>query len=225
VERVLANILLPKNAVPPYQAVIWFPGSYADGLKSSDRELVFSYYFDFLPRTGRALIYPVYKGTYERQEPGQVGASRLRDRVVQWSKDLGRTIDYLESRSDIDGDKLAYYGFSTGAAAAVPIVALEPRLKAAILLAGGLKTEVGPAEIEPLNFLPRIRVPVLLLAGRNDFHFPVETSQAPLFKLLGTPTEHKRHVIFEGAGHVPPRLEVIREILNWLDHYLGPVGR
>ena len=68
-------------------------------------------------------------------------------------------------------------------------------------------------------------MPVLLLGGRNDFYFPVETSQVPLFKLLGTPAEHKRHVIFEGAGHVPPRIEVIREILDWLDRYLGPVGR
>jgi hypothetical protein len=129
---VVANILIPKNAAPPYQAVIWFPGSYALGLKSSDRDLPFSYYFDFLPRSGRALVYPVYKGTYERAAPPGVGASQWRDTVVQWSKDLGRTIDYLESRSDFDGDKLAYYGFSMGAEAALPIVALEPRLKTAI---------------------------------------------------------------------------------------------
>ena len=223
-ERVLANVLLPKNAAPPYQAVIWFPGSYAGGLKSSDGELVFSYYFDFLPRTGRALVYPVYKGTYERSAPW-IGTSQKRDLVLQWSKDLGRTIDYLESRSDINVDKLAYYGFSTGAAAALPTVAIEPRLKAAMLLAGGVQREVECPEIEPLNFFPRIRIPVLLLAGRNDFYYPVETSQAPMFKLLGTPTEHKRHVVFEGAGHVPPRIEVIREILDWLDRYLGPVGK
>ncbi len=68
-------------------------------------------------------------------------------------------------------------------------------------------------------------MPVLLLGGRNDFYFPVETSQAPLIKLLGTPAEHKRHVVLKGAGHVPPRIEVIREILHWLDRYLGPVGR
>ena len=226
-ERVLANILLPKNVVPPYQAVIWFPGSYALELKSSDRELVFSYYFDFLARSGRALVYPVYKGTYERHIPGDTnpGTNLHRDLVVQWSKDLGRTIDYLESRGDFDRDKLAYYGFSMGADDALPIIALEPRLKAAILLSGGLQAPVRSPEIEPLNFLPRIVAPVLLLGGRNDFYYPVETSQAPLFKLLGTPAENKRHVIFEGAGHVPPRIEVIREILDWLDRYLGPVGK
>jgi eukaryotic-like serine/threonine-protein kinase len=112
-----------------------------------------------------------------------------------------------------------------GASDAVPTIALEPRLKAAILLSGGLDREVYPPEIEPLNFLPRIKVPVLLLGGRNDFYYPVETSQVPLFKLLGTPAEQKRHVVFEGAGHVPPRIELIREVLDWLDRYLGPVGR
>lgn len=233
-ERVLANILIPKNAAPPYQAVIWFPGSYALGLRSSDGDLPFSMYFDFLPRRGRALVYPVYKGTYERPAPGERGPypgrlgrgdSQFRDLVVQWSKDLGRTIDYLESRGDFDRAKLAYYGYSLGASAALPIVGLEPRFKTAILLTGGMYREVSPTEIEPLHFLPRLKMPVLLLGGRYDFVFPVETSQAPLFKLLGTPPEHKRHVIFEGAGHVPPRIELIREILDWLDRYLGPVGR
>jgi dienelactone hydrolase len=224
-ERVLANILIPKNAAPPYQAVIWFPGSYARGLKSSDRDLPFSMYFDFLPRSGRALVYPVYKGTYERPAPPATGASQQRDLVVQWSKDLARTIDYLESRREFDRDKLAYYGYSMGAGRTLPIVALEPRLKTAILLTGGLYDEAPLPEIDPLHFLPRIEMPVLFLGGRYDFVFPVETSQAPLFKLLGTPAEDKRHVIFEGAGHVPPRMELIREILDWLDRYLGPVRR
>jgi serine/threonine protein kinase len=224
-ERVLANILLPKNAVPPYQPVIWFPGSYAIDLKHSDRDLPFSYYFDFLPRSGRALVYPVYKGTYERS----IGAQpRLRDVVIQWSKDLGRTIDYLNSRNEFDKDKIAYYGFSLGAEGALPILALEPRLRTAILLTGGLNT--GPTrkqfpQIDPLNFVPRIKMPVLLLGGRFDFVFPVETSQKPLFNLLGTPMDQKRHVVFEGAGHVPPRIGVIREVLDWLDRYLGPVVR
>lgn len=61
------------------------------------------------------------------------------------------------------------------------------------------------AQVTAMNFLPRIEMPVLFLGGRYDFVFPVETSQKPLFKLLGTPAEHKKHVIFEGAGHVPPR--------------------
>lgn len=224
-ERVLANILLPRNAAPPYQAVIWFPGSYALGLTSTDGDLPFSMYFDFVARSGRALVYPVYKGTYERPAPIGPGPSQERDVIVQWVKDFSRTLDYLESRGDFDRDKVAYYGYSMGADHALPILALEPRVKAAVLLAGGMNSVVRAPEIEPLNLLPRVKAPVLLLGGRFDFVFPVETSQAPLFKLLGTPAEHKKHVIFEGAGHVPPRIELIREILDWLDRYLGPVQR
>ena len=229
-ERVAANILLPKNSTPPYQVVIWFPGSYALGLTRSDGDLPFSYYFDFVPRGGRALIYPVYKGTYERFVTRDMRdflnrPNAWRDLVVQWSKDLSRTIDYVGSRSDFDINKVAYYGFSLGAADALPGVALEPRLKAAILLTGGLNRWVERPEVEPLNFLPRIRMPALLLGGRYDFVFPPEPSQQAFFRLLGTSPPHKRHVIFENAGHVPPRMEVIREVLDWLDRYLGPVDR
>ena len=52
---------------------------------------------------------------------------------------------------------------------------------------------------------------------------PLGLDQRPLFELLGTPASEKRHVVFD-AGHDPlPRSQVIREILVWLDKYLGPV--
>ena len=35
--------------------------------------------------------------------------------MIQWVKDLGRTLDYLEARDDIDSERLAYYAFSHGA--------------------------------------------------------------------------------------------------------------
>src|SRR5262249_53714368 len=132
-ERVIANILIPKNTPPPYQAVIWFPGSYALEMRRSDGDLPFSYYFDFLPRSGRALVYPVYKGTYERRTKAGT-ASEYRDMFVDWSKDLGRTLDYLQSRSDFSRDKIAFWGFSMGASYAIPAIALEPRLKTIVLM-------------------------------------------------------------------------------------------
>jgi hypothetical protein len=33
--------------------------------------------------------------------------------MVMWSKDIGRTIDYLEERPDMDTGRHGYYGFST----------------------------------------------------------------------------------------------------------------
>ena len=45
-----------------------------------------------------------------------------------------------------------------------------------------------------------------------------------MFDRLATPDEHKRLVLLEG-GHVPNEPnEVIRETLDWLDRYLGPVA-
>jgi pimeloyl-ACP methyl ester carboxylesterase len=67
-----------------------------------------------------------------------------------------------------------------------------------------------------------VTVPTLVLNGRDDFRFPLEESQKPMFRALGTPAEHKRHLLIRG-GHVPPRLEIIKGVLDWLDRYLGPV--
>ncbi len=112
------------------------------------------------------------------------------------------------------------------AGGALAILGVEGRVRTAILLSGGLhQGSPETPEIDPVNFLPRAELPVLMLGGRYDFIFPVETSQRPLFTLLATPAQHKRLVIFENAGHVPPRIELIREVLDWLDRYLGPVQR
>ena len=72
--------------------------------------------------------------------------------------------------------------------------------------------------------MTRVRIPVLMLNGRYDHFFPVESSQIPLFRLLGTPEKDKKHVLYE-TGHAPPRKEFIRESLDWLDKYLGPVRK
>jgi hypothetical protein len=61
-----------------------------------------------------------------------------------------------------------------------------------------------------------------MLNGRFDFFYPVETSQEPMFRLLGTPKQDKRRVVYE-TGHNIPRNELIKETLDWLDHYQGPV--
>ena len=63
-----------------------------------------------------------------------------------------------------------------------------------------------------------------MLNGRYDALRPLETSQRPMFELLGTPAEHKRHVVFEG-GHFVPRHQLIQETVDWLDRYLGPVSQ
>jgi dienelactone hydrolase len=218
-ERMHAFLFLPKNGSPPYQAVIFFPGADAFLLRSS-RDLSVAG-GDSIIRSGRAFVYPVYKGTYERRTSGELGPVAERELRTAWSRDLGRTIDYLETRTDIDPARLAFYGVSAGADAGVILTALEPRLKVSVLQGSGI-WDAGTPEIDPVNYAPRVHLPTLLLSGRYDFETPFETAQRPLFALLGSPVGQKRHAVLE-AGHALPIADVAREILPWLDRYLGPV--
>ncbi len=60
---------------------------------------------------GRALCRPVCYEMFGRpQPPGEQSLARERDRVIHVAKDLSRTVDYLETRSDMDLDKLACLG-------------------------------------------------------------------------------------------------------------------
>jgi dienelactone hydrolase len=147
----------------------------------------------------------------------------MRDRLLQWSKDVQRSIDYLETRPEIDTKKLAFYSISYGAGVSPTLLAPEPRFKAAVLVSAGAWSATA-AEVDPWNYAPRVKVPVLMLNGRDDFIFPVDVAQIPLLNALGTPEKDKRHILFDG-GHVnlQTRMDLIGEILRWLDRYLGPV--
>jgi serine/threonine protein kinase len=119
-ERMIAVLFLPKNAAPPYQTVIYFPGVQAQWRKSS-REIEssreFSVFLSFVVKNGRAALYPVYKGTMERNidDSGPWNNThRQMEYRIQVVKDFRRCIDYLETRQDIDSQKLAYYGMSWG---------------------------------------------------------------------------------------------------------------
>ena len=88
-------LFLPKNASPPYQTVVFFPGSGALRIRSSNAPQSFFQglpAFDFIIRSGRAVLFPVYKSTFERGD-GLLSdrpnpSSTFRDHVIHWVKDL-----------------------------------------------------------------------------------------------------------------------------------------
>ncbi len=221
-ERVPALLYMPKNATSPYQTVVFFPSSAAGQIDNSrDPGL---YIVSYFIRSGRALLFPIYKGTYERRVENW-GPIATRDLIIQESKDMGRAIDYLETRDDIDINKLAFCGLSWGGNWGPIFTAVEDRFKASVLIAGtmGRYPPERPPESIPLNFMPRSTVPVLMLNGRDDFTAPVETMIRPMFAFQGAPPEHKELVILDG-GHIPDSpIGFVREALDWFDRYLGPV--
>jgi dienelactone hydrolase len=237
-ERLSAYLFIPKGVDPPFQTVVYFPGSGVIYQTSSERLNVTSASgvgserggiggIDFLMKSGRAVVFPVFKGTYERGT--ELGSdcpqptSLFRDHMIMWVKDLGRTLDYLERRGDF-GDRFGLYGYSWGAAMGAILPALEDRLAVAVSVAGGYYLQETFPEVDQPTYAPRVTIPVLMLNGQFDFFYPVETSQKPMFDMLGTPPDEKRHIVYE-SGHSVPRTEGIKETLNWLDEHLGPVDR
>ena len=134
---------------------------------------------------------------------------------------MRRSVDYLKSRSDIDRSRIAYFGVSFGGTLAPLPLAIEKRFKTAVLWSGGFPSGRRLPEIDPINFAPRVTIPVLMLNGRQDLTFPVESSQIPMFQRLGSPAADKRHMLFDG-GHVFPFARIEKDTLEWLDKYFGP---
>jgi DNA-binding winged helix-turn-helix (wHTH) protein/formylglycine-generating enzyme required for sulfatase activity/dienelactone hydrolase len=230
-ERVLTFLFLPTNVQPPYQVVIFYPSSRVFTLANSST-LADLQFVDYVIKSGRAVMYPIYKGTYERldetlRREGTIlpAPSRNREILVQRYKDLARSIDYLESRTDIDKNRIGYLGVSMGTAFGVILATVEDRFKAVVFLDGGYFLEPALPGMDQADFAPRMKKPVLMVNGRYDYFFPIETSQLPLFRMLGPPENDKRHVVFDTTHNVAVRRpELVKEVLAWLDKYLGNVN-
>jgi cephalosporin-C deacetylase-like acetyl esterase len=67
----------------------------------------------------------------------------VKERNVRRFQDLRQSIEFLMNRGDIDASKPGYFGASSGSALAPVMLALEERLRTAVLFEGGLF--LGPA--------------------------------------------------------------------------------
>lgn len=233
-ERITAYLFLPKSGTPPYQTVIYVPSSASVAQRSSedlDTYLEFRFFLAPLVRDGRAVLYPVYKGTFERGSNelfaihgggGEHHAHQYTDFLVKVVKDFRRCIDYLQQqRSDIDAERLAYCGFSWGANYGAIIPAVEKRLGASVLAVGGMPGN-RRSQVDGFNYVGRVEVPTLMLNGRYDLNVRYETRVKPMFDLLGTPPDKKELKLYD-TDHFIPREELVTETQAWLDRHLGPV--
>jgi len=229
-ERLTIYLFLPKNGNPPYQSVVYVgPGGVGPFLSQQSADAVQPRAADFIVRGGRVLVVPVYEGAFQRWDgflnlSGEEYVHTFTEHMIHWREDLGRTLDYLETRSDFDRERIGYFGQSWGASTAFPPAALEEdRFKAMVFLAGGLTYRNLAPEAAVRNFLPRVTTPLLMLNGEYDSLFPVEAAQLPMFDLFGTAPEDKAHRTVPAEHSVLPRGFRIRETVAWFDRYLGPV--
>ena len=148
----------------------------------------------------------------------------VRDSVeqVQLMIDLQRAVDFLVARADVDPTRIGYVGGSYGGAMGALFVAIEPRLRAANLFVpdGGLVAHftdasgsaIGPLAtiptadqarwlaamrpIEPLRFVARASIPLLLQNGRLDPLVTVEDAQE-----LHAAAGGAKEILWYDAGH------------------------
>ncbi len=224
-ERVTAHFYYPSDTLPPFQTVIYFPPAFVLHQKSFN-EKVLPKHIAFIVQNGRAVLYPIYKGTFDRGTSLTmvVPAATLlyRDHVFAWSKDLSRCIDYLETRPDVDHEKLAYYGYSWGADMGTIFPAVENRLKVSILSGTGFNEQEAIEDVDQITYVRRVTIPTLMLNGKYNTFYPIELAVQPLFDLLGTPDADKSLHLFDSGQFIPPK-DLTKETTAWLDKYLGPV--
>jgi serine/threonine protein kinase/pimeloyl-ACP methyl ester carboxylesterase len=228
-DKIIANLFIPKNTEPPYQPILYFPGTGAQQRSSSDN-LKDTELIDFIIKSGRAVLYPVYKGTYERQfrqdppNPYSQPAA-YREWMQQLAADVGRSIDYLAERRDMDMEKLTYYGLSWGAYKGPIFMRVEQkRIKYGMLFGGGLfSVNIWRPQVDNINYCGHVKAPVLMINGLQDALFPIETSARAMYDLLGS--QDKLFLTYDGGhslwGLISPKIK--GDVLKWMDEHLGPV--
>jgi formylglycine-generating enzyme required for sulfatase activity len=231
-QTLILYVVRPKTHKDPLQVVVYGPPGDSLIPNQTNRDALKQVRppVDTVVDSGRALVIPIWAGTYEtantmvardlveKTERNRLGA-------LAWYPQIRSVLDYLATRPDLDLQRVGYMGVSLGAAYIGPeVIALEGRIRTAILISGGLPQAEGVHPMgDAVNYAPHIKVPVLMIGGRYDHIFLYEQSQKRMFALLGTPPDQKKQMVFESGHFAFPSNSVAMEIGNWLDKYLGPV--
>ena len=159
--------------------------------------------------------------------------------VVAW--DDIRTVDYLQTRQEVDPHRIACAGLSLGGWRTVILAGLDPRIKSACVVGWmtsflyliphheiyTVPSAMIPGLLEYLDY-PDIATlampcPLLVVHGQQDTLFPpegVKTAMATLrksYQAIGQP-ERFSTLIFDGPHKFP--LTAQREMMDWFDRWL-----
>jgi len=124
--------------------------------------------------------------------------------------DLGRALDALQERSDVDAERVAFAGFSLGARIGAAFCAHDPRPRAAALALAGAGGE--PADLDPARYVARIAPrPLLLVNAERDARVTRESAET----LLAAAGEPRQQLWFDCA-HAELPGAALKEIWGFL---------
>lgn len=122
---------------------------------------------------------PVRLGHGERRGPDTTDWPR--PDPAQAVREWRGALDHLRDAEHLETDRLGYWGVSMGTAFGLPLIASEPRVRAAVL--GLMHLDWAPADLR--RDAARVRCPVLFLVNREDTRVPRARSDE-LFQALGS---------------------------------------
>lgn len=166
---------------------------------------------------------------------------KMRDGFIQSVGDIRRSIDVLQTRPEIDANRIGLLGISMGAILGTMTAATDERLKTAVLIVGGGdwqtierksqerfardRRKIGdltPEEtavmddIDPKNFAAHISPrPLLMISGKRDTIIPPDSARI-LFEAAREPKKQ----IWVDSGHLIPPADAALPTLSWLEENL-----
>ena len=186
-ERVPAILTLPLEAPEPYPAIILLHGSH------QEKEFVEQICTPF-NEAGFAMVCFDQYMRGERQVRGNVWtiARAFRARCRKTVHDTKRLIDYLQTRPDIDANRIYLVGASYGAVTGTVAMARDKRIAAAALVVGGGDFRLLAKAPEVRRELPQWIWPfagplMVFAAGAADpIHHAMHTAGRPVIMLNGS---------------------------------------
>lgn len=180
---------------------------------------------------------------WRRNAPG-TEPEAVRDNFVQSVVDLRRGIDVLRARADVDPNRIAYVGHSSGAHWGAILSAVDRRLKTVVLMAGvpaeatilmesddpdyvGFR-KTTPKEqldnyfrivspLDAINYVPHAApTPLLFQFARFEQYF----NEAAMRRYAQAASEPKL-VLWYDTGHGLNDVRVLIERANWLQTHIG----
>ena len=232
-DRVPGYLGIPKAGSPPYPCVLTIHGG-SSGKWSWWEDDTFLYgglFTKELLSAGFAVLaldaqyhgeriknsdYELWGALRKRGEHNKVNAMWVESTV-----DYRRALDYLETRPEIDMNRIGVTGYSMGAMLTFTLKAVEPRIKVAVACSSiAFKSPAWPALYAvwaPYNFASAIDdgYPFLMINGRSDEYCTVEEAQE-LFDAIDSPT---KELFFYDSGHrLPP--EYVYKAAEWFKKHL-----
>jgi dienelactone hydrolase len=220
-DRVSGIVVVPRRPAEPRAGVIFMHG--AGGTR-----------IDFLgeavelAKRGAVAITidsPFSRSPKKEVQAGMASPPVTRELMIRNAKDLVRGFDLLVRKYGVDPERLGIVGYSMGVQPAALAAALDPRVRAVVLMAGRAYPSGTPGDaewellfgpIDTVHFVGHLApAHVLLQGGRGDTVIP----RSEMEKLYAATSEPKEIRWYDAGHELGKRSE--RERRDWLAAELG----